>query len=261
MSVGRTFEMLRCLAASGGPVTPTWLAERIDVPRASVYRLIVTLEGEGVLARSADRKTVQIAPEFLRSMLAGAAADQLAVGFDEVLSCTANTWGATAFLGRLNGRMIEVVRTATPGDAHQGFVHPGHSIRPAHACSAARAILAHLPTDVAAAIIGEDCPAFTEHTITDPDAIRRELVETRARGYAICDQEIDPGVTSVAAPVIFGRAGVLYSLGVVSFTRRIRELGIKAIGDHLRDSAGRAVANLGQNLPGNDTFMRTASRI
>jgi len=240
--------IIRTVARAGRPVTPTEIARQIGVPRASVYRLITTLENEEVLRRSADRSNVELTAGFLRSMIAGASTDQIIAGFEEAMSCTANSWGATSFLGRLNGTSVEVVHAVAPCDSQLGFVHPGNNIRPAHACSASRAILAFLPQEQAAAIMGDDCKAFTEKTISDSEALKNELAATRQRGYAVCDEEIDPGICSVAAPVIVGRAGVVYSLGIVSFAKRIHEQGIPVIGEYLHAKAKGAILNASQNL-------------
>ncbi|TYB81113.1 IclR family transcriptional regulator [Maritimibacter fusiformis] len=248
MSVTRALNIVRAVAKAEGPLTPTEIAERIGVPRASVYRLIKSLEEENVLSRSADGATIEVTSAFLRTMIAGASTNQIIAGFQETLACTANTWGASAFLARLDGTSVEVVHSVAPCDTKSGYVHPGSGVRPAHACSASRAILAFLPEAKAAAIMGDDFEAFTDKTLVDKDAIQRELALTRERGYAICDEEIDPGITSIAAPVIVGRAGVVYSLGIVSFSKHIHTHGFPTVGEYLHAKAKGAVLNATQNL-------------
>jgi DNA-binding IclR family transcriptional regulator len=248
MSVTRALNIVRAVTKAEGPLTPTEIAERIGVPRASVYRLIKSLEEENVLSRSADGATIEVTSAFLRTMIAGASTNQIIAGFQETLACTANTWGASAFLARLDGTSVEVVHSVAPCDTKSGYVHPGSGVRPAHACSASRAILAFLPEAKAAAIMGDDFEAFTDKTLVDKDAIQRELALTRKRGYAICDEEIDPGITSIAAPVIVGRAGVVYSLGIVSFSKHIHKHGFPTVGEYLHAKAKGAVLNATQNL-------------
>ncbi|MCP5087798.1 MAG: IclR family transcriptional regulator [Rhodobacteraceae bacterium] len=248
MSVNRALQIIHSVAKAGGPVTPTEIAEQIGVPRVSVYRLITTLENENVLQRSQDKTFVELSPAFLRSMIIGASTGQVIAGFKESMTCAANNWSATAFLGQLDGASVRVVHAVTPCDTKMGYVHPGNNVRPAHACSASRAILAFLPKDKAEAIIGSDYEAFTDKTIVDKDALDHELALTRKRGYSICDEEIDPGVISVAAPIIVGTAGVVYSLGIVSFATRIREDGIDKIGEYLHAKAKGAILNASQNL-------------
>ena len=84
MSVNRAFAIVRAVANSIGPVSPTEIAKQIGVPRASVYRLIKTLEDERVLRHSKDRSRVELTAGFLRNMLAGASTDQIIAGFEQL---------------------------------------------------------------------------------------------------------------------------------------------------------------------------------
>ncbi len=248
MSVRRILDIIRIVAHAEAQVTATEIAAKIGVPRATVYRLIKTLENEEVLSRSNGGSAVGLSSRFLRTMIAGAGDDQFIAGFEESLACTANTWGTTAFLGRLNGSSVEVVHAVVPYNVKEGYVHPGNNIRPAHACSGSRAILAFLPEDKVNRILSEDLTVFTDRTVTDRSALEYELAMTKSRGYAICDEEIDIGISSVAAPVIVGQAGVVCSLGIVSFSKKIQNFGIANIGEYLRAKAKGAVLNFSQNL-------------
>ncbi len=248
MSAKRILQIMQFVAHSNGPVTVTEASAFLKVPRATVYRLVTMLEKEDVLQRTPDRKRLGFSGGFLRSMLSGASNDQLISGFRDFLATTSDALGATAFLGRLNASFVELIHAVTPSDRSIASIHPGLNVRPAHVCSSARAIVAFLPEHEIDAIIGDHCPAFTDRTITDPDAVREELKMTKARGYAICDEEIDPGVTSVAVPTIVGRAGVLCSVGVVAASRKMHEFGLAAIGESLKERTRGAVAALNRNM-------------
>jgi hypothetical protein len=62
---------------------------------------------------------------------------------------------------------------------------------------------------------------FTDRTIIDPAKLRQNLEEVRAQGYAMCAEELDPGVLSYACPIHLTGAGVLYSIGIVALSRRL----------------------------------------
>ena len=54
------------------------------------------------------------------------------------------------------------------------------------------------------------------------------------RGFADCDQEIDMGIASVAAPVSVGNIGAIFSVGAVGPIRRFgqeyrNKIGLKLI--------------------------------
>jgi DNA-binding IclR family transcriptional regulator len=88
-------------------------------------------------------------------------------------------------------------------------------------------------------------PARTPRTITDPDALLRDLALSAARGYAIDDEEDGEGVFCVGAPV-YDRTGVC--VAAVSGTGlklnrpswRIDELGVV-----VRDAADSVTVALG----------------
>lgn len=59
-------------------------------------------------------------------------------------------------------------------------------------------------------------PAYTPHTITDPDTLRAELRAIRERGYAVSQQENRTGACAVAAPVFDRRGAVLAAFSLTA---------------------------------------------
>lgn len=82
-----------------------------------------------------------------------------------------------------------------------------------HNTGAGKALLAQLDDDTIAKLIQRiGLPAATEHSITDPDVLTRELAKVRRQGYAIDDGEQDVGVRCVAVPVVGGSS--LFAISV-----------------------------------------------
>src|SRR5690606_1586961 len=55
-------------------------------------------------------------------------------------------------------------------------------------------------------LVGTELVARTPRTLTDPDALREEIVRVRRQGWALIDEELEEGLISLAAP-IKGRNG------------------------------------------------------
>ena len=73
---------------------------------------------------------------------------------------------------------------------------------PAYATSMGRVILAGLPADeLDAYLAAVELEAFTPSTLVDAPSLRAELERIREQGFAIVDQELEPGLRSLAAPV------------------------------------------------------------
>jgi DNA-binding IclR family transcriptional regulator len=62
--------------------------------------------------------------------------------------------------------------------------------------------------------------AFTEHTISTPDRLRREVLRMREAGYATDMEEFELGVSCVAAPVRDSAGRVIAGLGLSVSSRR-----------------------------------------
>src|SRR3954452_23437305 len=64
-------------------------------------------------------------------------------------------------------------------------VRPINEWRPVHGGASGRALLAFLPDAEREAVLAGPLEPVTEHTVTDPEALRRVLDEVRKRGYSV----------------------------------------------------------------------------
>ncbi len=83
---------------------------------------------------------------------------------------------------------------------------------------------------------------FTPRTLIDPSMIAQEITRVQRDGYAICDGEIDEGVTSIAVPINIDRLGAIFSIGIVGPTHRINNIIQDRILPVLRRESVRAAA-------------------
>jgi DNA-binding IclR family transcriptional regulator len=90
---------------------------------------------------------------------------------------------------------------------------------PAHCTASGKALLAALPADEARRLypLNTRLPPLTPQSITDVSALMRELAETRARGYAIDNEELATGMmcVGVAVPDRTGQAVGAVAVGMV----------------------------------------------
>jgi DNA-binding IclR family transcriptional regulator len=97
-------------------------------------------------------------------------------------------------------------------------VETGHALRvvagkgrrvPLHCTSAGKCLLAY-----GLAAIPDELPARTARTITNRDILRLHLAEVVERGYAVDDEENDPGVRCISAPVFNGAGEAIACIGI-----------------------------------------------
>jgi len=86
---------------------------------------------------------------------------------------------------------------------------------PAVQTSQGKVLLAALPPDqVAAALAQPSRSGLPPYIGRSADQLRDELAEVRARGWALADEELAPGVRSVAVPVRDGTGAVRAAMNV-----------------------------------------------
>lgn len=236
----RYCDILEAVAAAPTPVTAGDLARLTGLPRPTSYRLVAALLEHGLLASDEADGRYRLGHRLMRLAVTGRSDADIAGAVSPHLRKLVAKAGEAAFLSRFRDGAIDLIHVEIPPDASRGFIHPGLGRRPVHACSSAKAIAAYLPESVREKILADDNERFNAATITEREAVLRELALTRERGYAVCAEEIDEGVVSIAVPVEIEPIGVVFSLGVVGPARRLQRTALDALALDLKAAAQQA---------------------
>ena len=108
-------------------------------------------------------------------------------------------------------------------------------------------MLAFLDDEVTEKVIAQQSfHVFTEYTLADAVALRRELDDIRANGYGFDREEHEPGIICIAMPILSEGGRVLGALSVTSTTGRTNLAGLEAYEPVLRETAAK-IARDAQN--------------
>lgn len=220
MQLERLINILEMTALAGGPVTVSNLQKATGLPRPTCYRLVQTLTNHRLLNVEKGSSRYVIGDRLIRLALLGKSDIDVRRATASSLKEAAIHLGSATFLARLRNKRVEIIHVETPDDPSLAFIHPGLGHRPLHACSSAKAIAAFTDDDLQSEILGSILEKFNSHTNTDREKLTEEFSTIRKLGYAQCDQEINLGVSSVAAPVKIGEVGVTFSVGAVGHAKK-----------------------------------------
>ena len=201
-AVARCLDVLECLAGADGGLELGDIASRVDTPKSAVHRILATLAERGWVVQ--DAATQHYALSMRLSTLAFHDLDVRVVTdvVQEILDGLARRTQEYCRLAVVDGETLAWVsraQGATTGLRYDADMGQEVAL---HATATGKAWLATLPEDEALRIV---CARrFFSHLRLGPraratvDDLKRQLAETRARGYAIAEEEAEPGIVALA---------------------------------------------------------------
>jgi DNA-binding IclR family transcriptional regulator len=123
-------------------------------------------------------------------------------------------------------------------------LHIGSRV-PLHATAAGKVTLAFLSPDALQRyLLTGTLQAITARTITDPDALRAEIDQVKAQGYATDQEELVEGMIAVAVPVLDSRNNFCATLSFHAPTQRLSlQQGLAHLNDlrHAAEKLGQLI--------------------
>jgi len=111
-------------------------------------------------------------------------------------------------------------------------------VGPAYCTGVGKAMLAYLPADELANVLGQQSyHKFTETTHTSVQSLSAELADIRANGYGFDREEHEPGIICVALPILTETNRVLGALSVTSTTTRTNLAGLESLVPRIKQTA------------------------
>lgn len=220
-SVDRALTVMEVLAGRDGPMPLSELAAAAGLNVSTCHHLVATLVERGYVLRAGRSRGYMLSLKL--SDLAEAASHK----FDIINVVQAD-------LKALNEHLREAVQLATIRgsalvtqlrfDSHM----PSHveadevkKMRAAHATATGKAILAWLPEHEMVRIVSDNgLESFTERTITTLSGLIEELRLVRRTGFAVDEEELEPGVICYGAALRDGTGAVIGSISASIPTSR-----------------------------------------
>ena len=95
---------------------------------------------------------------------------------------------------------------------------------PAYCTSMGRVLLGGLGEQERRAVLGTDpLPCRTPVTLTQPDAVMKAIEQARAQGWCLVADELEPGLTSLAAPIEDRNGRVAAALNISTHSNAPRQ--------------------------------------
>lgn len=204
-SVERAFAVLQCLAS--GPAGVTELADRAELPKSTVSRLLATLQELGAVEQLEGGTRYRIGPAVID--LAGAAgptAHLVAIARPHLVELTRSLDEATGISVR-DGDQVHYLDQVDGQHAVQVRDWTGERV-PLHLVPSGLVLLAGAPSADRDRYTERPMAATTTRSVVDRQRVRARLDAVAKNGFEWVFEEFVAGINSVAAPVRDGASVV-----------------------------------------------------
>ncbi|GAA4704610.1 IclR family transcriptional regulator [Nocardioides conyzicola] len=241
-SVDRALTILEVLARVG-EAGVTEIAGELGVHKSTAFRLVSTLEAHRLVEQTSDRGRYRLGVGVLR--LAGATTARLDLVQEARPVCRqlAADTGETVNIAVLSESSALYLDQIAGSSALQPHNWVGQHI-PLHATSNGKVLLSGLEDDAVKELLGT-LSRYTPTTITKKGKLREELALVREQGYAVAVDELEEGLTAVAAPIRNAHGDVVASMSVSGPTFRLSEERVADVVALLVEAAAEVSHRLG----------------
>ena len=225
----------------------TQLASELGLTKATVHRLLNTMERFELIEKNAESeryrlglKLHQLGSKAVESRTLRSEAHRLLLEMSrrsrETVSLAVPTTGGVICLDRMDSpQTIITVRT------------PVGAMFPPHCTAAGKAILAYMTEDEINEIVKRNGQRqYTQFTIAQLADLKENLRLIRQRGYAVDHQELERGLSGVAAPVLSAHERVIAAVGIAGPTLRFRGKELAQKVSLVTEIAARLAMGLGR---------------
>jgi len=182
-AVERVVDIFEAFQTSQRPLSLTDLAEAVDMPKSTCHAIVATLTARGYLyslvrPRSLypTKRMYDVASDIL-------AKDPFIERTTPVLERLRDASRETVILGKRQGDAVVYLQVVESTHPIRYSAKPG-DIKPLHSSSIGKALLGSLKeVELRAWVEGRKLPSVTSATLTDPEALISDILQSRRAGY------------------------------------------------------------------------------
>jgi IclR family KDG regulon transcriptional repressor len=246
-AVVRAARLLELLRTSDGGASLGELSVRSGLAKASVFRMLRTLEETGLVERLPDDDGYRLGVRCLELGQAYLEQTDLRREAMPLLANLRARFNETVHLGVLDDE-LRVVYLEKLESTHAVGIMMSRVGRtaPSFCTGLGKAMLAAIPNDPVAVLAQRGAlRRYTPGTIAEPDALRTELDRIRNRGYSLDLEEHEPGVRCVGTAILGPRGEMTAGLSISGPAQRLPE---RLLRGSLADAARAAAIEIGRRL-------------
>lgn len=211
-AIQRGLSVMRAFRNQTDRLTLSDVARLVSLPRATARRCLLTLQTLGYV--ESQGRYFSLSPQVLTLAQAYLSSSPLPRIAQSSLERVSERLGESCSLSILHGE--EVIYIARSTRKRIGSLHRDvGSHLPAYCTSMGRVLLAALSEpELEAYLATANLEKFTHNTVAEKNELRELVAKVGKQGYCYVDQELEPGLRSVAVPLANAAGKIIAALNV-----------------------------------------------
>jgi len=177
------------------------ISEEIGINKTSAFRYINTLVQLGYLKKDPQTKLLEIGPKAVYLSYTITKSFNLLQIIKPLVDDASKTHNVTVHCGLIDGDAIWMIYQKQARETLT-FIQPSVIFNEWHCTAMGKAVLSHLPKKEMLGIVDRlNLIKKTSNSITRKDILLSQLAAAKKKGYSLNDEELIPGLVSIAAPL------------------------------------------------------------
>lgn len=198
-SLDRGLRVLLSFGVDRHPMTLSDIAKSANLPRATVRRILMTLQKSGFVA--GDERLFSLTPRILLLASAYLTSNQISSVLQPLMDDVAAKAREVCSVAVLHDDEVVFIARSSPARVFSTGLDIGYRL-PAFCTSVGRVLLSRLSNEELADKINDmTLKAQTPSTLLDKPTLIATIMTDRTKGYSLVDREAEEGFRSISVPI------------------------------------------------------------
>ncbi len=249
-SLDRTFNILEVLAHEPNGLTLAEVSDRVGLPRSTTFRLLAVLLQRDYARKAPDTNRYRLGPGFIELSSNYLNSLELKTESAPFMRELASSLGTIVFLARRQGNMMVYIDKQDQFTSLRKYAIIGEQ-RPIYCTSLGKALILDMSDEEIRILFSDTVfQKFGPHTHADVGSLIEDVHHCKARGWTHDNEEAEPGVNCVAAPIRDYRGQIISSISTSWALESRPELEPGKVAVYVTKAAGAISAAMG--FPGKE---------
>jgi len=247
-SVDRIFDIIELLSTEQEGLSVTEIGRRLELHKSTVHRLLAVLRERGYIEKGTVTNFYRIGPRFVDVASLYLNKLEIKTEAEPFLRELSKSVNETVYIATLQEAAVVYIDKVEQYDSLRKYSIIGQR-KPVYCTSLGKALMFdRKDEEIRALLAAIEFVPFTSNTHRSCESLIKEIDRSRLRGWTKDDEEEEPGIQCVGAPVYDYRGHVIAAISVSARKKGDAGIPFEMLGPRVVDTARAISARLGAYL-------------